>query len=233
MPENVSLASAAAPGATLSTSTHLRVGIGHFGGQAREAVERRPNVIAAADLRFQERSSLIYQRRGLRPACVGLVDQRPCRPDQSRQFRPGAVERRERLTEQILEPGVVKAAHQVVGLTQQLGDVLRDRRALLRNGGTIAQQPLRGISGRNEIHVLFTDRRHALDGGGGVLRDFDIAVDPHARGDAVIGQLHGLDPSGLHAAKGDIGVLVQSAAGHEIRSDLIGTNAQPGGNTYV
>jgi pimeloyl-ACP methyl ester carboxylesterase len=75
--------------------------------------------------------------------------------------------------------------------------------------------------------------RHTLDGGGGVRRDLDIAVELHARGDAVVGQLNGLDAAGLHAAKGDIGVLVQSATGDEIRGNLIRPDAQPGGNTQI
>ena len=53
------------------------------------------------------------------------------------------------------------------------------------------------------------------------------------RDDAVVGQRNRLDPSDRHAAVGDIGVLVQAAAGHEVRLDLIGADAQRGGHVQV
>jgi hypothetical protein len=121
---------------------HLRIGVGHFAGEARETFCRRTDVVAALDLRIQERPSLVDQRRGLRPARICLIDEQPRRLDHPREFRPGPVERLERLAQQILEPSVVEAAHQLVGLVQQLGDVLRERSALLRDGGTVTQHRL-------------------------------------------------------------------------------------------
>ncbi len=41
------------------------------------------------------------------------------------------------------------------------------------------------------------------------------------------------DPTDGHAAVGDVGVLVQPAAGHEIGGDVVGTDAQRGRHMQV
>ena len=170
MPENVSLASAAAPGAACSTertcgSALATSVVNRASPSASDRCRRR------ADLGVQERAGLIDQLRGLPVAGVGLVDQRPRRLDQPRQFGPGAVERLERFAQQILEPAVAEAAHQLVGLAQHPGDVLADRGVLARRCWTrCAAAGLRRIVRRHQVDVLLADRGDTLDRGGDVLR---------------------------------------------------------------
>src|SRR3954452_9091409 len=53
------------------------------------------------------------------------------------------------------------------------------------------------------------------------------------RGDAIIGQCHGLDAPGLHAPERDIGVLIQAAPGDEVGRDVVCTDAEAGGDAQV
>ena len=53
-----------------------------------------------------------------------------------------------------------------------------------------------------------------------------FGVEPHAGDDAVVGEPDGLDPADGHAAVGDVGVLVEAAAGDEVRGDVVRADAE-------
>ena len=126
IPLNVLLASPAAPGAVTKRARSLRIRLAQFGGEPGQPVGQGPDVVAAANLGFQERAHLVDQLARFRPVGVRLVDEQSRRLDQPRQLRPGPVERLERFAQQILQAGVADAADQRVGLLQQPFDVLAD-----------------------------------------------------------------------------------------------------------
>ena len=61
----------------LQQRAQLRVGLSTFGGEPRQTVGGRLDVVATADLGIQEGPGLIDQGGGLRSVRVRLVDQQP------------------------------------------------------------------------------------------------------------------------------------------------------------
>src|ERR1700730_16077531 len=90
----------------------------------------------------------------------------------------------------------------------------------------MVQRGVRRMVRRYQVYVLLTDRRHAFHRGRHVFWNLELAVEPHVRFDAVIGQRHRLDPPDRDAAVGDVRVLVQPATGDEVRGDVVGAESE-------
>src|ERR1700730_11687573 len=97
----------------------------------------------------------------------------------------------------------------------------------------MVQRGVRRMVRRYQVYVLLTDRRHAFHGGRHVFWKLVLAVEPHVRFDAVIGQRHRLDSPDRHAAVGDVRVLVESATGDEVRGDVVRTESEARGDMKI
>ena len=151
----------------------LRVGLAHLGGEPRQPVGQRLDVVAGANLGLQERAGLIDQLRDLRVVGVGLVHQQPGRLDQPGQLGTGSVGRVERLVQQLAQPGVADAVDQRLRLLQQVGDVLADPGVVPIDPRSVVQLGRCRTARRHQVDVLLTDGRHALHGGGDVRREWE------------------------------------------------------------